>query len=78
MVIGIVLGILGLAIFIWWAFSYLNFRRLKNYFDNNYSNLEEEAHHETANDKQKDNSNPNIGSGSLPGTHEKMAVQKPV
>lgn len=45
MIIGIMLGVLGLAIFIWWAFSYLNFRRLKNYFDNNYSNLEEEAHH---------------------------------
>lgn len=45
MIIGIILGVLGLAIFVWWAFSYLNFRRLKNYFDNNYSNLEEEAHH---------------------------------
>jgi hypothetical protein len=33
MVIGISLGVLGLAVLVWWAFSYLNFRKLKNYFD---------------------------------------------
>lgn len=34
MVIGVILIILGVGVLIWWAFSYLSFRRLKNYFDN--------------------------------------------
>ena len=42
MIIGIILSIIGVGILIWLAFSYLNFRKLKNYFDN-YQNLEEEG-----------------------------------
>jgi len=29
-IIGAILGIAGICILVWWAFSYLNFRKLKN------------------------------------------------
>jgi hypothetical protein len=38
-IIGATLGIAGVCIIIWWAFSYLNFRKLKNNLDN-YEQLE--------------------------------------
>ena len=33
-IIGAILGIAGVCILIWWAFSYLSFRRLKNNLEN--------------------------------------------
>jgi flagellar biosynthesis/type III secretory pathway M-ring protein FliF/YscJ len=41
MVIGLSLAILGLGILIWWGFSFVTIRRMRNNLEN-YQNLEEE------------------------------------
>lgn len=52
MVVGIIVGVLGVGILIWWAFSFLSLRKLKNYLDN-YHDLEEEGDKGTDGEQEK-------------------------